>query len=262
MFGSGCRLALLLFALPVGAPQESGTVPTSAPSPEPTFEDVVKLQKDVSARRPASDLERFRLSLLHAAAGNLEEAEKILGAVKSPNHRLAPYLELYVRRQLGDHREASKLLAQLVDEDRRATGFVIERAELCTKIRRFRDYDAADSDRVAPGGAILLYVEPRNFALRREGERHVMHLKYEWQLFDDRAAEVRVPAWDASSPEEREDRLTLSGPAAEFHQSFRLPLPADLAPGPYRVKVTVTDAVSSRSDRIYVPLTVGAEGGR
>ena len=141
--------------------------------------------------------------------------------------------------------------------------FVIEKAALCTQIRRFRDYTAAESDRVKPGGVILLYVEPRNFALQREKDKHILHLKYEWKLYDDRSTELQVQAWEQASPEEREDRLTLNGPVTEFYQSFKLQLPPNLAMGRYRVRVTVTDAHSGRSDRVFVPIDVtSAEGKR
>src|SRR5262245_51122425 len=59
----------------------AGVVQTSAELPvrkEPTSEDVLKLQKEVAARPAASDDEKLRLVLLHAAAGNLEEAERVL----------------------------------------------------------------------------------------------------------------------------------------------------------------------------------------
>jgi hypothetical protein len=45
---------------------------------------------------------------------------------------------------------------------------------------------------------------------------------------------------------------------AEFYQSFRLPLPANLAAGRYKVRVTVTDVVAGKSDRHDVPITVAA----
>jgi hypothetical protein len=254
---------LLSLPLCLGAAQEPSPSVPAGKSPPPSFADVVLLQKEVSSRKPDPE-ERFRLALVLAAAGQLEEAEGILASLKDPPARLAPYLELYLRRQLGEHREASKVLSRLLDEDRRATGFVIERAELCSKVRRFRDYDPAESDRVPPGGVVLLYVEPRNFVLRREGDRHSLRLRYEWRLFDARDVEVAVPAWRNASPEEREDHVTTVGPVSEFHQSFRLPLPADLAPAFYRVKIEVTDVHGGRSDRVYLPITVTApaEAGR
>ena len=243
------------------SPVEGEPVPgggLKAAPPATSAEDVVKLQREVLARHPASDEEKLRLALLLASTGELEEAERIFGTMKAPGGKLAPYLELFLRRQLGEHREASKALAQLVEEERRATGFVIDRAELCTKVRRFRDYAPAESDRVAAGGVVLLYVEPRNFTQSKQGDRHTVHLRYDWKLFDDRSTEVPVPVWDQADPAQKEDRLSTVGPVAEFYQSFRLPLPAGLAAGPYRVKVTVTDVLAGKTDRVYVPITVGA----
>jgi hypothetical protein len=238
---------------------KGGVVQTKVELPlkkEPTFEDVLKLQKDVAARHPASDDEKLRLAMLHAAAGNLEEAERVLSTVRGRSNKLVPYVEFFLRRQLGDHKEAGKLLAKFADEERVVTGFVIERAELVARVRRFRDYTPAESDRVAPGGDVHLYVEPRNFALQRNGDKHTFHLRYEWKLVDDRAAEQAVPAWDRATVEEKEDRITSNGPTAEFYQSFHLPLPVNLATGHYRVKVTVTDVVAGKSDRAYVPIYV------
>jgi len=240
-------------------PLKAGVAQTKAEIPlrkEPTFEDVLKLQKEIVARQPASDEEKLRLALLHAAAGNLEEAERVVSTVRSKNNKLVPYVELYLRRQLGDHKEAGKLLARLAEEERAAAGFGIERAELVTRVRRFRDFTPAETDRVAPGGDVHLYVEPRNFALQRSGDKHTFHLRYEWKLIDDRSVEQAVPAWEKATGDEREDRVTLNGPTAEFYQSFHLPLPANLATGHYKVKITVTDVVAGKSDRTFVPIYV------
>jgi hypothetical protein len=87
-------------------------------------------------------------------------------------------------------------------------------------------------------------------------------LKYEWTLVDERSTEIRVPAWDQARPEEREDRVTASGPITEFCQSFTLRLPATLAMGRYRIKATVTDVHTDKSDCVFVPITVAAEGKR
>ena len=54
--------------------------------------------------------------------------------------------------------------------------------------------------------------------------------------------------------------MSTLGPVSEFHQSFRLPLPPDLAPGLYRVKIEVTDLHGGKGDRVYLPITVAAAG--
>jgi hypothetical protein len=245
--------------LPAEASAKAGVVQTKVelpPKKEPAAEDVLRLQKDVAARFAASDDEKLRLALLHASAGNLEEAERVLSTLRSRTNKLVPLVEFWLRRQLGDHKEAGKLLAQFNEEERIATGFAVERAERVTRVRRFRDYTPAEHDRVAPGGDVHLYVEPRNFALQRSGDKHTFHLRYEWKLVDDRAQEQPVPAWERATVEEREDRVTSNGPVAEFYQSFHLPLPANLAAGHYRVKITVTDVVAGKSDRAFVPIYV------
>lgn len=246
-------------------PVKAGVVPSSfeaPPKPEATFAEVLRLQREVAARAKSGPEEKLRLALLLATAGELEEAEKIAAGLPGAAGRMLPYLELFLRRHLGDHKEASKVLARLNDEDRAAAGFGIERAELVQKVRRYRDYDRAESDRVKPGGTVTVYVEPRNFTLKAQGERPILHLRYEWKLFDENDAEVAVPAWENAPLADREDRLSLSGPVAEFSQHFRLPIPETLAAGAYRVRVAVTDVPSGRSDRIYLPVTVQAAEGK
>lgn len=242
---------------------KASVVPTAAevpppppPRKDPTFEDVLKLQKEIAARRPNSDDEKLRLTLLHAAAGHLEEAERVLSTVRNRSNRMIPYVELYLRRQLGDHEEAGKLLAKLDEEGRALSGFGIERAELVRRVRRYRDYTPAENNRVAPGGEVHLYVEPRNFSSQPSGDRQTFHLRYEWKLIDDRSAEHPVPAWDEAPAEVREDKVTSNGPVAEFYQSFRLPLPLNLAAGKYRVRVSVTDVIAGKTARQDVPVEV------
>lgn len=245
-------------APPAPAP---GVVATSAelpPKREPTVEDLLRLQKEIAARRPASDEEKLRLALLYASTGNFEEAERVLSTLKTRSNRMLPYVELYVRRQLGDHQEAGALLGRLQEEERAVSGFGIERAELVSRVRRFRDYTSAETDRVAPGAEVHLYVEPRNFSAQRAGDKQSFHLRYQWKLIDDRSVEQPVPAWDDAPAEAREDKITSNGPVAEFYQSFRLPLPANLSAGRYKVRITVTDVVAGKSDRHDVPITVAA----
>src|SRR5262245_5499288 len=63
--GGGDRIQVE--APPPPAPK-AGVVQTKAELPlkkDPTFEDVLKLQKEIAARQPASDDEKLRLALLH-----------------------------------------------------------------------------------------------------------------------------------------------------------------------------------------------------
>src|SRR6185295_4684352 len=99
---------------PEPAPVKAGVAPTAFEAPprrDPSAEDVLKLQAEVAAKRPSSDDEKLRLALLQAVAGNLEESERIFSTIKGRSSRLLPYIELYLRRELGDRKEAARLLS-------------------------------------------------------------------------------------------------------------------------------------------------------
>jgi hypothetical protein len=207
---------------------------------EPTFEDVLKLQKDVAARQPVSDDEKLKLALLHAAAGNLEEAERIVSTVRSRTHKFLPYVEFYLRRQLGDHKEAGKLLAKFAEEDRVVAGFGIERAELVGRVRRFLTTRPRD-DRVARRASPLR--QPRNFALQRSGDKHTFHL-VQWKLIDDRSVE-------RPSPHGRRPRATSGrtgspparSPSSTRASTFRFPRTSRRA----LPRESVTDVVAGKA---------------
>jgi len=242
----------------------AGVVPVRAdpppPGPPEPADDVLRLQKEAAERNPGRDEEKLRLALLLAAAGRTEEAERALAGIRSRTNRIVPWLECFLRRERGDTREAARMLEEFLEEDRRAAGFVLERVERCTRILRYREFVPAGNDPVKAGGKVLLYVEPRNFTLAREGEKYVLHLRYDWRLVDDRSVERPVPAWEKAPPEVREDRVVLNGPAREFYQSFTLPLPEDLEAGSYRIQVTVVDVATGRSAGGAVPLNVAGRG--
>jgi hypothetical protein len=246
--------------VPGGGGIKGGVVPVKTEAVpakrEPTAEDVLRTQRELVARQPQNDEEKLRLALLLASRGDLDEAEGVLSRVRTKNGRLLPYLDFFLRRELGDHQEAARLLARFNEEDRAAAGFSIQRAELVSRVRRFRDFTPAEHDKIPPGGIVHVYVEPRNFKMEQVQGKHILHLRYEWKLFDDRSVEHPVPAWERATPGEREDRIAAGGPFTEFYQSFRLPLPANLAMGHYRVQVTVTDAHSGKQDRVFIPIYV------
>lgn len=239
-----------------------GVVPVRAELPSRSSgppDEVLQLQTEVVERNPDRDEEKLRLALLLAAVGKTEEAEKVLAGVRARTNRLVPWLEYFLRRERGNPREAGRLLEGFLEEDRRAEGLAVE-VERCTRILRYREFVPAGNDPVKAGGKVLLYVEPRNYTLAREGDKHVLHFRYDWRLYDGRGGERPVPAWQKAPPEVREDRIVLSGPAREFCQSFTLPLPEDLEAGSYRIQVTVEDVAAGRSASGSVLFQVAARG--
>lgn len=240
---------------------DRGTVPVRAnPPPAPPADAVLQLQKEMAERNPEREHEKLRLALLLAASGDVEEADRVLSGVRDRSNRMIPWLEYFLRRERGDRRGAERLLETFLEEERRTAGLALERIERCSRVLRFREFIPAGDEPVRPGGKVLLYVEPRNFTLSREGEKYLLHLRYDWKLYDDRSVERPVPSWEKAPPEVREDRILLSGPVTEFYQSFTLPLPGDLPAGSYRILVSVQDVPGGKTATGAVSFTVSAQG--
>ncbi|GEM_PF-4328680 len=236
----------------------NGDTPTNTdPTHTSGGDDVLRTQRERSARDPSSDLEKLRLALLLLSAGDayLPEAERVLATVRRRSD-LLPYLEAWLYRKLGETQKSNALHTELGDNWRQAEGFRIERGELVTAVKGFGRYEPHSDGKVSPGGRVMIYLQPRNFTLKKDGDRHTLHLGYDWKLYDDRNQEIAIPAWEQCNPNDRFDFLRYNAPVTEFHQYFHLPLPTNLAVGNYRIRVTATDKWTGRDDRIYVPFYV------
>lgn len=216
---------------------------------------IVRLLRERMARDPSNDLEKEQLALHLLTLGDLPEAEQLLSSVRRKSD-LFPYVEAYLYRKLGEAQRAAHLHDELFDEWKRADGFRIERADLVTSAPRYLHFTPHPDGKLQAGAIAKIYVQPRNFTLLRDGATHVLHLTYDWKLFDDRDREIRVPVWEQLAQSDRSDLIKYRGPVSEFYQVFRLPLPSNLAAGNYRIQVIVTDQGSKREDRAFVPFTV------
>ncbi len=218
-------------------------------------DDLLRFQRERMARDPSSDLEKTRLALLLLTAGDWPEAERHFSSIRQKSE-LLPYVEAYLYRKLGEAPRASKLHDELLDGWRQADGFKIEKAELVTAAPGFMRYTPHPDGKLPAGSVAKIYVQPRNFALQRDGGCYVLHLTYDWKLFDDRNQEIRVPVWEQLDQNDRFDFIKYQGPVSEFYQVWRLPLPSNLAAGNYRIQVIVTDQGSKREERAFVPFSV------
>lgn len=222
-----------------------------------TGDEVLRLQRERVARDPSSDVEKLRLVLMLVAAGEqyYPEAERFMTMLRQRGE-IVPYLEAFLYRKLGETQRASQLHEALIENWRQANGFKIERAELVTSVGGFLRYEPHPDGKLAGGDRAWIYLQPRNFTLKKEGERHTLHLKYDWKLFDDRNQEIVVPDWQNCNPNDRMDVLRYNGPVTEFYQQFRLPLPKNLYTGTYRIQVTVRDQWTGQEDKVYVSFFV------
>ena len=219
---------------------------------------LLDLAKRLAAENPTDDKAKLRLAFLYAMADDYPRSEGTVTGIRDANHPFIPFFKAYLFRRLGMHKASNDQIDKIRDEAAHIQGFKIERYALCSRISGYRRYERSKSNEVKPGGVALLYVEPMNYDMTREKNGHRLHLKYSWHLYNDRMEEISVPKWKHASKGDREDKLLFQGPVREFYQSFRLPLPINLAAGDYRIKVTIEDDNQGREDSVYIPFHVPA----
>ncbi len=210
---------------------------------------ILEAQKRRVGERPNDTVEHLKLAMLYALNKQYPEAEGVLTGLPHRSHSSVPYFEAWNLRMLGEHKAANDRIEQILQERMTFEGFKIERAVLCDRVTGYRKYRPHPDQEILPGGVALLYVEPGNFSLQRENGAYKLWLEYDWKLYTDLMKEIPVPAWEKAGPRNRQDLTTYQEPVREFHQSFALPLPQNLAVGEYRIKVTVKDRIQKRSHR-------------
>ena len=220
------------------------------PVPDLFPEDpILEAQKRRVGERPNDTVEHLKLAMLYALNKQYPEAEGVLTGLPHRSHSSVPYFEAWNLRMLGEHKAANDRIEQILQERKTFEGFKIERAVLCDRVTGYRKYSPHPDQEILPGGVALLYVEPGNFSLQRENGAYRLWLEYDWKLYTDLMVEISVPAWEKAGPSNRQDLATYQEPVREFHQSFALPLPENLAVGEYRIKVTVKDRIQKLSHR-------------
>ena len=212
-----------------------------------TFDDIISLQKRIVADKPNSEAERKKLAMLYILSEHFIEAEEILSKLNSKDELIDVNIA-YLYNILGEHKTAENRLRKVLDGWEKAGSISVEKVELCESVSGYRQYKPYGRDNsIKPGSPILLYVEPKNFQLNKEGDKYIMHLKYNWELYNDRGQIMKVSIWDSVDPRVREETVEFRDITKEFHQTFRLPLPKNLSMGKYAVKVTVEDVNSGKS---------------
>jgi hypothetical protein len=219
------------------------------------FEHLLKFQQEIVNERPGNTEELKRLGILYLLAHKYEKAEGILTKIEKRDEFLQLIIA-YLYNVLGEHRIARNRLAKILNRWRRWDGICIDRVVLCSAIKGFRNYQVYPDNRFKPGQTILIYVEPRDFMLKNEGQKYTLHLRYNWELFDKDGCKLKITKWEEASSQDKEDLKEFSGPITEFHQNFALPLPKNIAMGKYTLRVTVKDIhsgkLAERSIEIYV----------
>lgn len=243
-----------------GGSQDVSVPPTPPlPARPSTFDEVVEILREIAARNPNSKFDQVALAVALALKDSYPQALKMVPeGEKAFTHTdlFTRLLRVYLHEQLGEHSKAQSSLREIDDEIERREGVKVEKAVLTSKVNGFQDYVASPTNAVDVSKQVELYVQICNFALKQEKDDFIMHLRYNWELFDDTNKARYVDAWAKAPLEAREDRLIKKGKTREFFQVFRLKVPY-LPAGKYTLRITVDDLMADKKrDAVDIPIQI------
>jgi hypothetical protein len=231
----------------------SGTKSESTPKeiyiPLKDFGQVIEFQeRRLALTKGGKDepIERKRLFMLYLLAERYIEAEKLLKGLEASD--LIYLNSAYLYNILGEYRIAQERLKSVLQRWEGFEGISIQRLKLCEFVEGFGRYkEYPHGNRFKPGSTLLLYVEPRNFRLKREGEKWVLSLGYNWELIDKDGNRIEITSWENAPRRDKFDHIEFLCRVKEFFQTFRLPLPKNLPMGRYKLRCTVKDLNTGKS---------------
>jgi hypothetical protein len=151
---------------------EPGTDPQSNVTVEPLLEQMTLsesiqqlVQRHVQSKREQELLERYIYSLIASSKGQPEKALKKLQNRTGPGDDFVRNLiEVIVRRNAGENKEALGMLEQQLIQLRKQNELSIQSLALVKSVTRYKEYEKFPTYEFSKGQPIILYLEPKNFS--------------------------------------------------------------------------------------------------
>lgn len=209
------------------------------------------------AEDPADAAKQWRLSLLQIAAGDAEEALRLSPAiVRETRALLEPAVSVAAAAgKVLDSPVQVRTLQAPVEDLRRAVRrrgeLQISEVALCTRVTTFGVYEP-----LAPGmflpyqrNRAVVYVALENFDSQHSGTGFRTLLNLRLELFKAGGQSLWVQERERIEDESRQRR-------EDFFLAQIIELPANVGPGDYVLKATVTDLLAQKSNEAQFPFTI------
>ena len=128
-------------------------------------------------------------------------------------------------------------------------GLRISTARLCRKITGFGSFEPLAANALKPGRDALVYCELAGLEYRPDGEEFVTKIATRVELVRDGDG---GKVWEVSG--EDEDRCRAR--RRDAYVGTLITLPETIAPGPYRLRLSQSDATSGRTATAEIPVTI------
>lgn len=205
--------------------------------------------------------EHARLRLLHAVAGNNEEAVRPISGAP-PSHQdywakllfaLCTYLDEAaqpdVRRRASLARHHLDGAADLLGE---IAMLEVRNLAFCTTIRGFGIYEPIERPEFRAGEQVKLYAEVVNYRSEPSEEGYQTILATSYEVLD--ASGQRVDSGDFPQVED-----VCRTRRHDFHIQYGVDLPARIYPGAYRLQITIEDMLSRKLGRASAEFEIVAD---
>ncbi|WP_164103030.1 hypothetical protein [Candidatus Laterigemmans baculatus] len=131
-----------------------------------------------------------------------------------------------------------------------ATGSLDVRGmSFCTEVESYGRIKPFPADRFTAGQQVILYSELENFVAERLSDGFETHLRGTYQIYDSSGRRVA----DQVLPE---DRQTCNNYRRDYFIAYQLYLPSRLAPGTYRLDLTMEDMKGEKYGQGSIPLEI------
>lgn len=254
---------------PIAVAPPSGAAPgqpglAQPPPIEPYFpgstreiSKAVAAQEDLHRRAPDDPETTKKLIVLYLLANREEDALKLLvGGLRLRHEELIDLVREIIHDQVGDEREAIRLLDLHWTSLRRGQPLALTTAAFCSSAQGFGRYVPVQVREFRPGQPVNVYCELDNFECRRletRGFRVSLHVDFDVLIPGPEERTVPLPEEDRYV---REQEWVTERPLHDLWFGLRLRLPQNLIPGPYVLRIVARDLQADKRAEARLPFRI------
>jgi hypothetical protein len=140
-------------------------------------------------------------------------------------------------------REAAKFAAAATD------ALEVRSLAFCTAIESYGQITSFPGNRFTPGKQVILYCEIENFSVKRVDTGYETHLHGSYDVFDAKNEKVFSQVLPA-------DQQVSSNFLRDYFIAYQMHLPEQLAPGTYRLQLTMEDVHGKKYGQSSIPMEI------
>jgi len=251
--------------LPHDSPSAAGSPP--APADAASLSEAELYEQMVAKLRAAaageSQGDRFRREVVRryllVLSGDPDAAVESMDDLTKPEQEFLRHqlLALWNMTDPQGHPVASRRFASALPQLRVATRHLAEATEqldvrslaFCTEIVSFGQVKRFTSTRFEAGQKVILYCEVDNFKAEKTADGYETELKGSYEIFDDNGIKVAGQVLPA-------DRQVCDHYLRDYFIAYQMNLPSQLAPGNYRLQLTMECEKGKKYGQASLPLEI------